>query len=288
MRFRTFLFLILFLAACTRPTSLPTVLPATEPIDFTLATIPPALTTTPPTQTYTPTVHVTPPPTPISPPIDFSITVQKFQSAIDGYILYGSYQWESPIDISHVFLDDVMIQDANGNIVQYEYANPAGVITAEAKKLPFAFKVLGKDFVFPLLISVESVTVILPDTANFQFDAGANPQAGDEWTPDIDVPINRYHIFVHKIKLISGSSPTEIGFNFTVWVGPNINIVNLDITDLDAISNVGSGGGGGEFTPGEIEYGWALEGYSPAGVKTFQISNLNIKVLGEWQATWQP
>lgn len=275
------LFVCLFLTACASPTSTP------PPI----TSIPTTVPSIPSTPNNLSTIYPddTPPPTPISPPIDFLITVQKYESVNDGYILYGSYQWASITDINFVYLDDVIIQDANGNTIQYEYSNPAGMIPAENKNLPFAFKIIGKDYAFPLLISVQSIIVILPDTANFQFDAGTNPQVGQEWMPNIDVPINGYHIFVHKIKLISGSSPAELGFNFTIWVGPNINIVSLNITDVNATSIVyGGGGGGGEFISGEIDYGWALEGYSPAGLKTFQISNLNIKINGAWQTTWQP
>lgn len=271
--------LIFFLTACANPTALPptTILNPT--------TVKPII----PTQQYASTIYPndTPPPTPISPPIDFSITIQKFESISDGYILYGSYQWSSTTDINFVYLGEVVIQDANGNTIQYEYANPAGVIPVGNKSLPFAFKTIGKDYVFPLVISVQSITVTLPDTATFEFDAGINPQVGDEWTPSLDVPINAYHIFVYKIKVISGSTPAELGFNFTIWVGPNINIVNLNIIDVNA-TNILYGGGGGEFVPGEIESGWVLEGYSPAGVKTFQISNLNIKINGAWQTTWQP
>lgn len=271
--------LFLFLAACTSSTPIsptttpsPTDVPSIYPTEINISTVYPI---------------DTPPPTPISPPIDFSITIQKTESLNDGYILYGSYQWASASNINKVYLDNVIIRDAIGNIIQYEHANPTGVITPADKKFPFAFKIMGKDYAFPLLISVSSITVILPDMATFQFDAGANPQVGEEWIPNIDVPINAYHIFVHKIRIISGRTPTELGFNFTIWVGPNINITSLDIADVNA-SIVYGGGGGGESTSGEIEYGWALEGYSPAGLKTFQISNLNVKIYGEWQTTWQP
>lgn len=265
---------IFLLAACTSPTP-----------------IPPIATSIPPTQTPTSTVAVftTPPPTPITPNINFSITIQKFESISDGYILYGSYQWASTSDINFVYLEDVIIRDANGNLIPYEHADPSGVISAGNKSLPFAFKITGTNYTFPLFISVQSINAILSDTATFQFDAGANPQVGDEWMPNLDVPMKVYHIFVHKIKVISGSTPAELGFIFTIWVGQNINITSLVITDVNATSNVYGGGGGGEDVPsGSLEYGWALEGYSPAGVKTFQVSNLNIKIYGAWQTTWQP
>ncbi len=280
MRFKTLALTCTFLlTACTSPMPIP---PTVKPISA-------IATPFPLTQKPTPTVHafITPPPTPISPPINFSITIQKFQSVNDGYILYGSYQWTSTSDINFVYLDDVVIRDANGNPISYEHADPSGVISPGNKSLPFAFKITGTNYTFPLLISVQSINAILPDSATFQFDAGASPHVGDEWMPNLDVPVNIYHIFVHKIKVISGSTPTELGFIFTIWVGPNINITSLVITDLNATSNA-FGGGGGETTPGEIEYAWASEGYSPAGVKTFQVSNLNIKIYGEWQTTWQP
>jgi|GEM_PF-3443697 len=273
MRSLTTLLLLCFLVACASPTAIPA-----------------TATPIPPTQTSISTIYPfdTPPPTPISPPIDFSITIQKFESISDGYVLYGSYQWASASEINFVYLDDVTIQDASGNLIQYEYADPSGILSPDNKSLPFAFKITEKNYTFPLSISVRSINAMLPGTATFQFDAGASPHVGNEWMPNLDVPINVYHVFVHKIKLISGSTLTELGFLFTIWVGPNINITSLEITDLNAVSNIFGGGGGAETTPGEIEYAWALEGYSPAGVKTFQISNLNIKIYGEWQTTWQP
>ena len=33
---------------------------------------------------------------------------------------------------------------------------------------------------------------------------------------------------------------------------------------------------------------WALDNYSPAGFKTFAISDIGIFIQGTWQATWQP
>jgi hypothetical protein len=39
---------------------------------------------------------------------------------------------------------------------------------------------------------------------------------------------------------------------------------------------------------GPFTYGWTLEGYSPAGIKTFTVSNVAVMFHGTWQATWQP
>ena len=275
MRIITTLLLFGCLTACTSPTMPPPVEVSISPTPSSVATINP---------------FATPPPTPISPPIDFSLAIQEALAVSDGYILYGSYQWSSPENIALVYLDDVIIQDSNGNTIPFKYANPAGVVAPGNNSFPFALKISGKDYTFPLLISVQSIDVILKDTATFQFDAGVDPKVGDEWETNLDVPINAYHIFVHKIKLISGTTPTELGFAFTIWVGPNINITNLEIVDLNTTIKAYGGGGGDLTKPGEIEFGWVLDGYSPTGLKTFQISNLIIKIKDYegWMIKWQP
>jgi hypothetical protein len=37
-----------------------------------------------------------------------------------------------------------------------------------------------------------------------------------------------------------------------------------------------------------FESGWVIEGYSPAGLKTFVVSNVTVMFDGTWQVTWQP
>lgn len=220
----------------------------------------------------------------------FAIVLERETQLVDGYILSGTYQWtDSRFDAFSVYPFDPQFTDANGKSVNFEAANPESINTdASVKKVPFAFHIIGKDYAFPLTLSLKSVTVNLPDTASFQFDAGTNPQVGQTWNVSIDVPIAGHVVHVEKIQLGSGRTPTELGYTFTITHDPGVQ--GLGITDanpnLPNMNGGGGGGGGGESTG--ITIGFALEGYSPAGVKTFVISGLAIEVAGPWQTTWKP
>ena len=222
----------------------------------------------------------------------FTIVLERETQLADGYMLAGVYQWTDPrFDAFSVYPFDPQFTDANGRSVNFEVASPDVTNNDPAvKKLPFAFHIIGKDYAFPLTISVRSVTVNLPDTsASFQFDAGANPQVGQTWNVNIDIPIAGHVIHVQTIQLTSGRTPTELGYTFTMTTDPEVQGLGISDTNpnLPNISGGGGGGGGGDSN-GLIQYGFAIDGYSPAGVKTFVISNLAVTLEGTWQAVWQP
>ena len=224
----------------------------------------------------------------------FSIVFENETSLPDGYILDGSYRWTDPrFDGYSAYPIEVQLTDANGKEVNIEPADPIAMDTDPAiKKLPFALHIIGKDYTFPLTASVESIVATLSDTATFQFDAGPNPQVGQVWDVNIDVPVADHMIHVQTIKLISGRTPTELGFEFTFAVEPAITYANIFDLNPIFINNSGSGGSGGGGTGIEavksMTTSWVLDNYSPDGVKTFTISDIGIVIRGVWQATWQP
>ncbi len=224
----------------------------------------------------------------------FSIVLESETSLPDGYILAGSYQWTDPrFDGFSVSPSEIQITDSNGREVTVQQTEPITRNTDPAiKNLPFAFQIIGKDYAFPLTISVKSIVATLTDTATFQFDAGANPQVGQVWEVNAQIPINQYLITIQTIKLISGRTPTELGFEFTVTSIPAIAYVSiLDLNPVFIGDSGGGGGGGGGGSSEIIETfttSWVLDNYSPAGAKTFTISDIGIVAYGLWQATWQP
>jgi hypothetical protein len=224
----------------------------------------------------------------------FSIVLDSETPLEDGYILSGSYQWTDPrFAVFSVQINDPKITDANGRSANFETVEPLTSFDPALKKLPFAYQIHGKDYTWPLTITVNSVTVNLPDESLFQFDAGTNPQVGQRWDVNIDVPIAGHIVHVQTIELTAGRTPTQMGFTFTMTSDPEV--MGASIHDPSPIGDNGSGGGGGgggggdnAEAAGPITYGWALEGYSPAGVKTFVVSNLAVMFKGTWQVTWQP
>jgi hypothetical protein len=228
----------------------------------------------------------------------FAIVLESETSLEDGYILTGHYQWTDPrFDGFSAYPFVLQITDANGQDVNLEPVDPITANTDPAiKKLPFAFHILGKEYAFPLTISVQSIIATLPDTATFQFDFGANPQVGQTWNANLDIPIAGHIIHVQTIELTGGRTPTELGFTFTMTSDPQVTSAIL--TDTNPITNGGAGGGegggggGGGMDSGvfvgPFTNGWAIDGYSPAGIKTFAISSVSLMFKGSWQVTWQP
>ena len=222
----------------------------------------------------------------------FAIVLESESPLPDGYILSGSYQWTDPrFDVYDVYIIDPKVTDANGQSVDFALVDPLTPMDPALKKVPFAFQISGKEYAWPLTIRVNTVTVNLPDEALFQFDAGADPQVGQKWDVNIDVPVAGHIIHVQSIEVTAGRTPTEVGFTFTMtsdtgMMGASIHDANPTIS-----GNGGGGGGGGgdnASAVGPFTYGWALEGYSPAGVKTFTVHNIAVMVQGLWQAMWQP
>jgi hypothetical protein len=225
----------------------------------------------------------------------FAIVLESETSLADGYILTGYYQWtDSRFDGFSAYPFIVQITDANGKEVNLEPVDPVAMNTDPAiKKLPFAFHILGKEYAFPLTLSVESVIVTLPDTATFPFDFGTNPQVGQTWNVDIDVPIAGHVIHVQTIELTPGRTPTELGFTFTMTA--DSEVTGAIVTDTNPViqSSGGGGGGGGGggmdsgVAVGPFTNGWAIDGYVPAGVKTFEVYSVSLLFKGPWQVTWQ-
>jgi len=135
-----------------------------------------------------------------------------------------------------------------------------------------------------------------PGKGTFQFDAGPNPQIGQTWNVNIDVPVGQHILRVQTIKVQGGAPnpPNAVGFEFTMTSDPAV--AGASVSDKNPIINCKSecGGGGAEdpsgidSATGPFTDGWLLMGYSPAGLKTFVISNMSIFFKGPWQVSWQP
>jgi hypothetical protein len=222
----------------------------------------------------------------------FSIVVEGQRPFSDGYVLSGRYEWTDPrIEAFSVHIAGVEIVDARGQAVTFETVDPGSMLDPTVKELSFAYQITGKDHAYPLTIKVNSMAVDLLTGSTFEFDAGPNPQVGQVWDVDIDVPVAEHIIHVQTIQLTAGETPTQLGFAFSMTSDPGV--MGVRITDADpAIAGEGGGGGGGggggHGNVGSFESGWILEGYSPAGLKTFVVSNVTVMFEGTWQVTWQP
>jgi hypothetical protein len=219
----------------------------------------------------------------------FSIVIEDETPLPDGYILSGSYEWtDARFEAFSLHIGNVEIRDANGQAVIFEPVDP-GFMDPAVKKLPFAYQITGKSYAYPLTIQVNAIAVDLLTGSTFQFDAGPHPEVGQIWDVDIAVPVDGHVIHVQTIQLAAGEMPTQLGFTFRMTSDPGV--MGARVEDADpAIAGAGGGGGGGGGRAGNnvFESGWFLEGYSPAGLKTFVVSSVTVRFDGMWQVTWQP
>jgi hypothetical protein len=151
---------------------------------------------------------------------------------------------------------------------------------------PWAYQI-GKTFTPPLTITYSGQNIYSADPnarAELQFDAGANPGPGQEWTLNQD-----FQLAGHKLRLVSvqAGSHSEPGFKFFFDSSdPAIHDLAVQITGYTA-----EGGGGG---PGQAPSGWSevLElqyAEQPKGKLEVALSDLTL--YGEtktWQLQWSP
>jgi hypothetical protein len=236
-----------------------------------------------------------------SAPAGFSIVLNSVAELTDGYVLSGSYQWsDARIDPSAVVISDSNIVDAKGQNVPYQAVDGDVSALSSPQQIPFAYQITGKDFVWPLNIVVNAISLIQPGQGTFQFDPGPNPQPGQTWNVNIDVPVGPHIIHVETIQLTGNNpnSPNALGYGFSMTSDPTVASATVEEVNpiTDCKGGCGGGGGGGidagpsgtSGATGPFYYGTMARGYLPAGVKTFVISNMAIFFKGPWQASWQP
>jgi hypothetical protein len=239
-----------------------------------------------------------------APPAGFSIVLNSVAELKDGYVLSGSYQWsDTRIDRSAVVISHSNIVDAQGQDVPYQEVETPSSAEPSPQKIPFAYQITGKQFAWPLNLVVNAISVVQPGQGTFQFDAGPNPQVGQAWNANIDVPVGRHVIHVQTIELkgAGGDGSDMLGFEFRMTSDPAV--ASALVQDMHPIINcvsgcVGGGGGGGsgadfgvsgfEGAAGPFVNGWVAKGYSPAGPKTFVISDVSVFFKGPWRVSWQP
>lgn len=233
-----------------------------------------------------------------SAPAGFSIVLKSVAELGDGYVLSGSYRWsDTRIDRSAVVISSSNIVDAQGQDVPFREVDADASAVSSPQEIPFAYQITGKTFAWPLKIVVNAISVVQPEQGTFQFDPGPDPQVGQTWNVNIDVPVGRHIIHVQTIQLTAGRTPLMLGYDFTMT--SDLHVAGATVDDKDPIivctGGCGGGGGGADYgvsgfdgATGPFSYGWSAEGYSPAGLKTFVISNMSIFFKGPWQVSWQP
>jgi hypothetical protein len=231
----------------------------------------------------------------VTPPVEQSgdsteqnpLRVEQMIETQESYILIGVINGQKlPMNDTVVgFTDWPAITDADGKTVDYTVAydvlNDADLHQLEPGALPWAFEILGKQYAWPLMITFSSVNVERSNLkTSFEFDAGPQPQPGQEWAIEKDIQLGEYTLNLSTIQF------TGEGYKFAFKNHQDVSRVNVEIEEHRAMA--GGGGGGGSGSQGGFEVFLGYDDAFPTGKLTVAISNPVVRITGPWQVEWQP
>jgi hypothetical protein len=234
---------------------------------------------------YAPSPTVVSPDQPNEPIYGISITLDKSVDLPDGYLLMGSSQWtDSSIPQYYITTNILSVTDVNGQNVEFEFADPEMYPQPDELRQYWAYKITSKNFAPPLNLNFYVQIREIVD-ANFQFDPGSNPQDGQTWDLNIDVPVNGHVVKVISAQYHEFSSNKTFDFTMTA----DVNVTYAEIIPLPRpLFGGGGGGGGSPQTNSPFTSGFSFEGEIPADGLTLSIIGLDVLVPGDWTVMWNP
>jgi len=220
------------------------------------------------------------------PAYGISITLDKAVELPDGYILMGSSQW-TDTTIPQFFMNFglLSIREGNGQVIEYEYAQNDLYPQPDELRQYWAYKITTKNFAPPLNLAFY-VQVRESADARFQFEPGPNPQNGQTWDLNIDVPVNG-----HVVKVVSAQYneyPANKSLDFTMTSDTNVTYAEVISFPRRPVFGGGGGGGGVPQTNTPFTSGFSFEGEIPDDPMTLMINALDVLVPGNWTITWTP
>ncbi len=219
------------------------------------------------------------------------ITVLKEIETPDGYILAIQLPFKDRPGVQGLPNDDQVqfsgggeIRDAKGKKVNYNQPmdlgpNELGLDPSGSYWL-VQFNAAGLAYPLSISFSGNKIQQVEPGaTAEFSFDAGSNPQMGQEWKPDQEIQFAG-----RTFRLTTIRADSRNGYSFNFQCDPDMVSADFEILGYTA---VGWGGGGGCYN-GKFERHLSYQQY-PTGVLTIRMSNL--VVLGDpitLEGQWSP
>ena len=196
----------------------------------------------------------------------------------DGYILIG---WFRPhlSENEHLQVNSVQYLDANGKTVKVDYPQD---IDLSSSGMPFGvgnsqwvIQFKASDVTFPLTVRYTGNVYSRVDQSaplEFEFDAGSDPQPGQEWVLNKDFDVAG--IAFRLVSIRAG----EDGYSFQFESDPELDGPDVQIEGYQAI-----GGGGGPHTRS-----LAFEEMPTGKLKLLFSDFYPLKETRTWEGKWQP
>ncbi len=226
-----------------------------------------------------------------APPVDSSITVDKVIETADGYILIGKFS--PPVKPGDWIQQTGMMQilDASGKKVPYTQPNdisPSINVDPSVAQFGWVMQFRAAGLTYPLTITLPGTMITQADpnaTAEFTFDAGSDPQPGQEWTPDQEIQLAG-----HMLKLARIDVDSRNGYGFMFESDAKVSAVSLQIEGYQAVGGGGGGGGGGSGAEAKSSFNVSVA-YRDLPKGKLKVILSKLTVLGDaltWQGQWSP
>jgi hypothetical protein len=221
---------------------------------------------------------------PTQPITDYGITF-ALEQVIDlgnAYLFEGSATWKDPnIQPYSVSPYSAHLTDSTGRTIPMQWAlsptTPSGPMQSR-----WAFQSAEKPTAFPLILTIDGYTFSLATQASFPLDLGTNPQPGQTWTLNLDLPVAGHTLHIDSATRVSAPDMTMLEFSLS----SDESVFGAMLFDLQ--NSAAQGGGGGEPQPGPFTATVYYENGFPAGVTQITVASLEMVVKTPWQTTWQP
>lgn len=208
----------------------------------------------------------------------------------DGYILQGTLTIEPEsgltVNMFNGLLEDVTVLDANNVALTPEMVPGDFIVELNevgSNKYNWAILLNATSIAWPLTITVNSIPALTDPYApsTFQVNVGENPQPGQEWVIEKDVPFGPKVVHVVSIKRIQndfGMNGYEITFNNDSSLSFSYDIAG------GAPNGGGGGGGGGGVNGATFTIVESYMGDVPTGELSVQLIGQGVEsIQGPWQ-----
>jgi hypothetical protein len=212
-----------------------------------------------------------------------SLTINRVVETSEGYILIGQFQPQNQPD-EWIQTGPMEIWDTSGKKVAYTYPQDISPETTGAGSggMGWAVQFNAAGLVYPLTITIPGARLLRDDssaTAEFIFDAGTNPQPGQEWILNREIQLAG-----HTLRLNSISADSRNGYAFYFQGGSSVYSTNVQIADHTP--NGWGSGGIGDMTGGVFSVSLSFA-QIPAGKLKVILSDLVLfgdafSEMGQW------
>lgn len=178
------------------------------------------------------------------------LTITRVLDVGDKFVLMGEFNSRDALGESLPVgswwaIERISITGADGREVPQTYSNDFTLPEPTRPDSETWLYQLEKNFVPPVTLTYtgQIISPIGPEEqAEFEFDAGLNPQNGSEWTVDKDFSLGGYNL-----RLVSIESSGSRGYSFHFKADPGASSHKISVEIAGYSPNCGGGGGGNDF-----------------------------------------